>query len=270
MKIYNQSDFDALARSDDGCLYCPSGDWSAVDFGGADRLVFDGGCKFDDGCKFGDYCAFGVCCTFGGGCTFGACCSFGPYCTFGVYCAFNDGCAFDDSCKFNGGCEFGNRYEFGNRCKFDGYCKFGNQRNLENGTVKDSDERRSENRLTIPDVKVDEHTTRRAIIDCEKVREYAMEFYWKLKHYEDSGLTPEQVAEMAAELERVKRERDAAVRDLRDNAQRSCYVCKHWENGRCISPNKNECAGFNWWHWRGPFAENTGGGGNNADTQLYD
>ena len=48
-------------------------------------------------------------------------------------------------------------------------------------------------RLTIPDVRVDEHTTQRAFIDAEAVREHAMEFYWRLKAYEDTGLTPEDI-----------------------------------------------------------------------------
>ena len=49
-------------------------------------------------------------------------------------------------------------------------------------------------RLTIPDVKVDEHTTRRTMIDVEAVRERAMEIYWRLKAYEDTGLMPEEFA----------------------------------------------------------------------------
>ena len=48
-------------------------------------------------------------------------------------------------------------------------------------------------RLTIPDVRVDEHTTRRTIIDARVVREHAMDFYWRLKAYEDTGLTPKEV-----------------------------------------------------------------------------
>lgn len=45
-------------------------------------------------------------------------------------------------------------------------------------------------RLTIPDVRVDEHTTRRTMIDVEAVREHAMDFYWRLKAYEDTELDP--------------------------------------------------------------------------------
>lgn len=54
-------------------------------------------------------------------------------------------------------------------------------------------------RLTIPDVKVDAHTTRRTMIDAEAVKERAMEIYWKLKKYEDTGLTPAEVLIMSAE-----------------------------------------------------------------------
>lgn len=54
-------------------------------------------------------------------------------------------------------------------------------------------------RLTIPDVKLDAHTTRRTMIDAEAVKERAMEIYWKLKKYEDTGLTPAEVLSMSAE-----------------------------------------------------------------------
>ena len=51
-------------------------------------------------------------------------------------------------------------------------------------------------RLTIPDVRVDEHTTRRSMIDVAAVREHAMEFYWRLKAYEDTGWTPEMLRKL--------------------------------------------------------------------------
>lgn len=51
-------------------------------------------------------------------------------------------------------------------------------------------------RLTIPDVRVDEHTTRRTIIDARAVREHAMDFYWRLKAYEDTGLMPDEIKSM--------------------------------------------------------------------------
>lgn len=54
-------------------------------------------------------------------------------------------------------------------------------------------------RLTIPDERIDEHTTRRKFIDMEAVREHAMEFYWRLKAYEDTGLMPEEIRSMQEE-----------------------------------------------------------------------
>lgn len=51
-------------------------------------------------------------------------------------------------------------------------------------------------RLTIPDVLVDEHTTRRTMIDVEAVREHAMDFYWRLKAYEDTHMMPSDVTSM--------------------------------------------------------------------------
>lgn len=52
-------------------------------------------------------------------------------------------------------------------------------------------------RLTIEDIKIDEHTTRRTIIDSSAVRDHAMEFYWRLKAYEDTGLEPEEIVAAA-------------------------------------------------------------------------
>ena len=53
-------------------------------------------------------------------------------------------------------------------------------------------------RLTIPDVRVDDHTTCRTMIDVEAVREHAMDFYWRLKAYEDTGLEPAMCANYKA------------------------------------------------------------------------
>ena len=55
-------------------------------------------------------------------------------------------------------------------------------------------------RLTVPDVRVDEHTTRRSIIDGNVVREHAMEIYWRLKDYEDTGYAPEEIAKLQGNL----------------------------------------------------------------------
>lgn len=48
-------------------------------------------------------------------------------------------------------------------------------------------------RLTIPDVRVDEHTTRRTMSDARAVKKSAMDFYWRLKAYEDTERTPEEI-----------------------------------------------------------------------------
>lgn len=52
-------------------------------------------------------------------------------------------------------------------------------------------------RLTIPDVRVDAHTTRRSIIDVLAVREHAMEIYHRLKAYED-------IAELCSGFDRLR------------------------------------------------------------------
>ena len=66
-------------------------------------------------------------------------------------------------------------------------------------------------RLTIPDVRVDEHTTRRTMIDARAVKNHAMEFYWRLKAYEDTELTPEEIDmdhEAAEQLRQLCRDYD--------------------------------------------------------------
>ena len=66
-------------------------------------------------------------------------------------------------------------------------------------------------RLTIPDVRVDEHTTRMTVIDARAVKKHAMEFYWRLKAYEDTRLTPEEIDmdhEAAEQLRQLCRDCD--------------------------------------------------------------
>lgn len=66
-------------------------------------------------------------------------------------------------------------------------------------------------RLTIPDVRVVCSSTRRTIIDARVVREHAMDFYWRLKAYEDTELTPEEIDmdhEAAEQLRRLCRDCD--------------------------------------------------------------
>lgn len=52
-------------------------------------------------------------------------------------------------------------------------------------------------RLTIPDARVDEHTTRRSVIDVLAVQEHAMEIYHQLKIYED-------IAELCGGFDRLR------------------------------------------------------------------
>lgn len=49
-------------------------------------------------------------------------------------------------------------------------------------------------RLTVPDKRID-GGMRRAVIDTRAVRAEAMTIYWRLKKYEDTGLTPEEILE---------------------------------------------------------------------------
>lgn len=60
-------------------------------------------------------------------------------------------------------------------------------------------------RLTIPDEKIDERTTRRTFIDVAAVREHAMEFYWRLKDYEDTRLTSGEVRSLRGEWDAMMR-----------------------------------------------------------------
>ena len=72
-------------------------------------------------------------------------------------------------------------------------------------------------RLTVPDVRVDEHTTRRSIIDGNAVREHAMEIYWRLKDYEDTGYTPEEIEKLQGDLIQRNAELLKTREELNDN-----------------------------------------------------
>ncbi len=71
-------------------------------------------------------------------------------------------------------------------------------------------------RLTIPDVRVDEHTTRRTMIDVEAVREHAMDFYWRLKAYEDTRLMPDEIEKLRGQNEQL---REAAALVAKESAE---------------------------------------------------
>lgn len=67
------------------------------------------------------------------------------------------------------------------------------------------------------------------------------------------------IEQLTAELEQVRRERDAAVRDL--SVHDHCALCKHYDCRIDDSPCR-ECLDSKkaWalWQWRGPCAENGG------------
>lgn len=71
-------------------------------------------------------------------------------------------------------------------------------------------------RLTIPDEKI-EGGVRRTVIDAREVKKNAMTIYWALKKYEDTGLTPEEVMELA--------ERDTAKAPVDTDDEFDMYVC---------------------------------------------
>ena len=88
-------------------------------------------------------------------------------------------------------------------------------------------------RLTIPDVRVDDHTTRRTMIDVEAVREHAMDFYWRLKAYEDTGLEPAMCAnyktfEDEAISKGVTFKRIVALMEADRAGRLAVLPCKDW------------------------------------------
>lgn len=51
-------------------------------------------------------------------------------------------------------------------------------------------------RITVPAERLPNGITRMQVIDSRKVKEHAMELYWRLKEYEDTGLSPEDVTDL--------------------------------------------------------------------------
>lgn len=88
-------------------------------------------------------------------------------------------------------------------------------------------------RLTIPDVRVDEHTTRRSVIDVLAVQEHAMEIYHQLKIYED-------IAELCGGFDRLRElaeaDKDGRVVVLPCKVGDTVYMIEHIfdiDNGVC-------------------------------------
>ena len=55
-------------------------------------------------------------------------------------------------------------------------------------------------RLTIPSEKIPGGGTRMKIVDSRKVELHAMEIYWQLKKYEDTGVEPERLQSIVDHL----------------------------------------------------------------------
>ena len=58
------------------------------------------------------------------------------------------------------------------------------------------------------------------------------------------------IESLQTQLAESQHREKAAVADLREHADRKCYVCVHRVSGRCMIPERN-CAGFYRWQWRG-------------------
>lgn len=74
------------------------------------------------------------------------------------------------------------------------------------------------------------------------------------------GLAVDMIVQMAADLEELRQERDAAVRDLKHKSF-GCEKCKHYmiASGKmCDLPIGERKHSFGCWEWRGPCAENGG------------
>lgn len=137
------------------------------------------------------------------------------------------------------------------------------------------------NRLTVPDERIDEHTTRRTIIDSTAVRERAMEIYRRLKAYEDTGLDPETCAEYKKlggelvasgkdfnhliELLRAEKEGRLTVLPGPDTSSVvQCRSCKHsYESAGglycAFGPCANRTVPYNFFCAAGRYKRNTGG-----------
>ena len=90
-------------------------------------------------------------------------------------------------------------------------------------------------RLTIPDVRVDEHTTRRSVIDVAAVREHAMEFYCRLKAYENTGFEPEEVTALGKLFDYALKESKTLTEQL-TLLKHIRKLAEADKEGRCIIP----------------------------------
>lgn len=84
-------------------------------------------------------------------------------------------------------------------------------------------------RMTIDDVRIDKDTIRRTIIDAEKVKECAMEFYWRLKAIEDVIADEERKRYDLDRLrELVEADREGRVKIHPKAENNTCGACGHF------------------------------------------
>lgn len=94
-------------------------------------------------------------------------------------------------------------------------------------------------RLTIPDEHID-GGIRRALIDAKEVRKYAMTIYWRLKKYEDTGITPDQLQVIEEEYTKMAKE----LAELRQQNSENPY--KVGDTVYCIEKYEDgyDCSGY--------------------------
>lgn len=63
------------------------------------------------------------------------------------------------------------------------------------------------------------------LIDARIVRKHTMKFYWRLKSYEDTGLTPEEIMSLKSDICEICRDRANEI-----GTSAYCMACK-W-NGK--------------------------------------
>ena len=87
-----------------------------------------------------------------------------------------------------------------------------------------------------------------------------MDSWERLAAYEDTGLSPADIATLTARAEAAEAERDAAVEDLKlaliDETLDPCHCCEYGRTNHCTHPDGPTCGetdGKNW-QWRGPQA----------------
>lgn len=79
-------------------------------------------------------------------------------------------------------------------------------------------------RLTLAAEKLPGGGTRIPVVDANAVRDHAMEIYWQLKAYEDTGLTPEEVAFLVSpEMQEVAEIMKECLEDIQNGKEHQAW-----------------------------------------------